>query len=211
MWTFHHVMLYFYFYSKLAYRAGEVPLHSKRSYSIFEWMPVPGSTWKFFGCQCQGGGMHENPNIQEFLKNIQALYVVNSFCRDIVKGVVNCQYWLLMSFPVHIISCIIAFINAVWCVHSVGCCGMITCCWVFFTSVWHHKGKLLRQQLRTWWSWGKRTSPFRNASRLGTSDYYVHIHHIMIKVSAYSLSVYMNIKRSKIQACIMSQTVCCGK
>jgi len=50
-----------------------------------------------------------------------------------------------MSFPVHIISCIIAFINAVWCVHSVSCCCccMMTCCWVFFTSVRHHTIQLL--------------------------------------------------------------------
>jgi len=48
-------------------------------------------------------------------------------------------HFLYMSFPVHVISCIIAFIHAVWCVHSVSCCGMITCCWVFFTSVRHKR------------------------------------------------------------------------
>jgi len=44
---------------------------------------------KFFGCQRQRGGMHENPNVHEFLKNTQALRVVNSFCQDVVKG--NCR------------------------------------------------------------------------------------------------------------------------
>ena len=41
---------------------------------------------KFFGCQRQRGGTHENPNVQEFCKNSQALRVVNSFCHDVVKG-----------------------------------------------------------------------------------------------------------------------------
>lgn len=46
---------------------------------------------KFFGCQWQRGGMHENPNIQQFLKNTQTLCVVNSCCRDIVKRKFNCR------------------------------------------------------------------------------------------------------------------------
>ena len=44
---------------------------------------------KFFGCQRQRGRTHDNPNVQEFLKNTQALRVVNGFCRDVAKG--NCQ------------------------------------------------------------------------------------------------------------------------
>ena len=43
----------------------------------------------FFGCQRQRGGTRDNPNVQEFFKNIAALRVVNSFCRKTVKG--NCR------------------------------------------------------------------------------------------------------------------------
>lgn len=44
---------------------------------------------KFFGCQRQRGGCHDNPSVQEFCKNTQALRVINSFCRGPVKG--NCR------------------------------------------------------------------------------------------------------------------------
>ena len=43
----------------------------------------------FFGCQRQQGGTHENPNVQEFQKNMQVLRVVNSFVKGPMKG--NCQ------------------------------------------------------------------------------------------------------------------------
>ena len=33
---------------------------------------------RFFGCQRQRGGVHDNPNFQEFMKNTQALRVVKS-------------------------------------------------------------------------------------------------------------------------------------
>ena len=44
---------------------------------------------KFFGCQRQRGGRHENPNVKRFIQNTQALTVADSFCRDFVKG--NCR------------------------------------------------------------------------------------------------------------------------
>ena len=44
---------------------------------------------KFFGCQRQMGGTHDNPTVKEFQQNTQALRVVNSFCRDVIKG--NCR------------------------------------------------------------------------------------------------------------------------
>ena len=44
---------------------------------------------KFFGCQRQCGGTHNNPTVKEFQQNTQALRVVNSICRDVVKG--NCR------------------------------------------------------------------------------------------------------------------------
>lgn len=44
---------------------------------------------KFFGCQRQRGGVNENPNVQEFYKNTQALRVVNSVARPAVYG--NCR------------------------------------------------------------------------------------------------------------------------
>lgn len=44
---------------------------------------------KFFGCQRQMGATHDNPTVMEFQRNSQALRVVNSFCKDIIKG--NCR------------------------------------------------------------------------------------------------------------------------
>ena len=44
---------------------------------------------KFFGCQRQIGGTHDNPTVKEFQSNTQALRVVHSFCREVVKG--NCR------------------------------------------------------------------------------------------------------------------------
>ena len=44
---------------------------------------------RFFGCQRQRGGTHENPTVQEFFKNTQALRVINSFCIGSIKG--NCR------------------------------------------------------------------------------------------------------------------------
>ena len=50
----------------------------------------------FFGCQWQCGGTHDNPSVQEFQKNMQALRVINSFARGPAKG--NCMqrlwWWL---------------------------------------------------------------------------------------------------------------------
>ena len=44
---------------------------------------------KFFGCQRQRGGAHDNPNVEQFCQNTQALRVINSFCNGPVKG--NCR------------------------------------------------------------------------------------------------------------------------
>lgn len=44
---------------------------------------------KFFGCQRQRGGTSENPNVQQFCKNSQALRVVNSVCGHVPRG--NCR------------------------------------------------------------------------------------------------------------------------
>ncbi len=43
---------------------------------------------KFFGCQRQRGGTHDNPNALEFYRNTQALRVVNTVSH-VVKG--NCR------------------------------------------------------------------------------------------------------------------------
>ncbi len=43
----------------------------------------------FFGCQRQRGRVHDNPNAEEFLKNTQALRVINSFCIAPSQG--NCR------------------------------------------------------------------------------------------------------------------------
>ena len=43
----------------------------------------------FFGCQRQRGRTSENPTVQEFCKNTQALRVVNSVCGSVSKG--NCR------------------------------------------------------------------------------------------------------------------------
>ena len=44
---------------------------------------------RFFGLQRQRGGVHDNPNAMEFLKNTQALRVVNSVARAPTRG--NCR------------------------------------------------------------------------------------------------------------------------
>ena len=44
---------------------------------------------RFFGCQRQRGAVHDNPTVQEFLKNTQALEVVNSVTRGPLRG--NCR------------------------------------------------------------------------------------------------------------------------
>ena len=44
---------------------------------------------KFFGCQRQRGRVNENPNAQEFLKNTQALRVINGMCQNVTRG--NCR------------------------------------------------------------------------------------------------------------------------
>ena len=43
----------------------------------------------FFGCQRQRGGTGDNPSVNEYYQNTQALRVVNSFCRGPVRG--NCR------------------------------------------------------------------------------------------------------------------------
>ena len=44
---------------------------------------------KFLGCQRQRGGVNENPTVNEFCKNTQALRVVNSLCQNVSQG--NCR------------------------------------------------------------------------------------------------------------------------
>ena len=43
---------------------------------------------QFFGCVRQRGGVHENPNVTEFMKNTQVLRVVNT-CKKVARG--NCR------------------------------------------------------------------------------------------------------------------------
>ena len=43
---------------------------------------------KFFGQQRQRGGAHDNPNVNQFVKNTQAIRVINSTCGTI-RG--NCR------------------------------------------------------------------------------------------------------------------------
>ena len=38
---------------------------------------------KFFGCQRQRGGVNDNPNVQQFCANTQALRVINSVCGNV--------------------------------------------------------------------------------------------------------------------------------
>ena len=44
---------------------------------------------KFFGCQRQRGRVNENPNAKEFMKNTQALRVINGMCPRVSHG--NCR------------------------------------------------------------------------------------------------------------------------
>ncbi len=43
----------------------------------------------FFGCQREQGRTGDNPSVQEFYKNTNALRVVNSFCRFPTKGIIH--------------------------------------------------------------------------------------------------------------------------
>ena len=43
----------------------------------------------FFGDQRQMGGASENPNVQDFCKNTQALWVTNLVCGSVPRG--NCS------------------------------------------------------------------------------------------------------------------------
>lgn len=43
----------------------------------------------FFGLQRQRGGVHDNPNVSEFMKNTQALRVINSVAKAPARG--NCR------------------------------------------------------------------------------------------------------------------------
>ena len=44
---------------------------------------------KFFGCQRQRGGAGDDPTVAEFLKNTNALRVINTVCRNVSRG--NCR------------------------------------------------------------------------------------------------------------------------
>ena len=44
---------------------------------------------RFFGCQRQRGGVHDNPNVKEFTKNTQAIRVMKSAWKGPAKG--NCR------------------------------------------------------------------------------------------------------------------------
>ena len=44
---------------------------------------------KYFGCQRQRGGTSDNPTVSDFYSNTEALRVINSFCRNPVRG--NCR------------------------------------------------------------------------------------------------------------------------
>ena len=43
----------------------------------------------YFGCQQQRGGTSDNPSVQEYYQNTEALRVIDSFCRNPVRG--NCR------------------------------------------------------------------------------------------------------------------------
>lgn len=57
---------------------------------------------KFFGVQRQRGRDNENPDMQSFCKNTQAIKVISSICRDSVKG--NCR-GLNSKRPLQALSC----------------------------------------------------------------------------------------------------------
>ena len=49
----------------------------------------PDPLENFLGCQRQRGGVSENPYVQDFCKNTQALRVINSVCGSVPRG--NCR------------------------------------------------------------------------------------------------------------------------
>ena len=65
--------------------------------------------------------------IHALYSNILQLVFQSGSCGELsvlITYVISCTYHFLYH----------CFINTVWCVHSVSCCGMITCCWLFFTN-----------------------------------------------------------------------------
>ena len=69
------------------YWAGEVCIHHSGSYSFSKQQALPGTPENFFAQQRQRGRVNKNPNSRDFLKNTQALRVIDDVCRNI-KG--NC-------------------------------------------------------------------------------------------------------------------------
>ena len=43
----------------------------------------------YFGCQRQRGGTSDNPSVHEYCQNAEALRVIDSFCRNPIRG--NCR------------------------------------------------------------------------------------------------------------------------
>ena len=69
--------------------AGVLPVYNTWRKIIFESANLSGPLERFFGCQRQRGGVHDNLNVQEFTKNTQALQVINSMSKGPSKG--NCR------------------------------------------------------------------------------------------------------------------------
>ena len=48
---------------------------------------LSGPTGEFFCCQRQRGGVNDNPTVQQFCSNTQAIGIVGTVCKDIKETV----------------------------------------------------------------------------------------------------------------------------
>ena len=69
--------------------ASGVHLHHSRCIIFFSEQLCQDPLEKFFGSQRQWGKSHENPNVQQFCSNSQALRVINGTCVNVSKS--NCR------------------------------------------------------------------------------------------------------------------------
>lgn len=67
----------------------KIPFHYSRGQIFLSERILQDPLENFFGCQRQRGGASENPNVQDFCKNTQALRVINSVCGSVPRG--NCR------------------------------------------------------------------------------------------------------------------------
>lgn len=84
-----YIIVVLHHYRQVLCGIGEIHLHTTRRHLILSQRFCEDALEQLFGCQRQrGGGVHDNPNVKEFISNTQALQVINSFTTNF-RG--NCR------------------------------------------------------------------------------------------------------------------------